>query len=1117
MKKLFIGCAIAALATPAVYAQETTSSIRGMVDAGGAPVASATVTIRHEPSGTSSTQVTGPDGGFAASGLRVGGPFTVTVTADGYPEAKVTELFLTAGQPLRVPVSLDAGQEIVVTGATSRAVELSTGPISSFDREKIEGVASVSRDIRDIARRDAFVTIDQSNSRALEIAGQNGRLNKFSVDGVRFSDNFGLNNGGLPTSRGPVPLDAIEQLSVKVAPYDVTEGDFQGGAINVVLRAGGNQFHGSGFYTYTDDSLTGDKQGKAATAANPQGRINLDFKSRNYGGFLSGPIVQDKLFFAVSYEYLKESRPADTGLEGFANVVPNITQAQVDQVSSIAQSLYGYDTLGLYDSVVETDEKYTARIDWNVTDDHRASFTYIHNEGIQGNPQGSNSAPASPALGLASNAYVLGEKVDSGVFQLNSDWSSNFSTEVRAFYRKTDRSQEAIGDKSIGQFTVCLDPSATVGQSGAAGSNSSPTVCSQGNAAAPGTGRIIFGPDPSRHSNVLSYKNYGGSFAANWTYGDHSLKATASYSRLEVFNIFLQNTLGTYYFDSLADFQNRRAGSLTLTGALSGNINDAAAIYGYQQYTFGLQDSWDVTDTLNLTFGARYDLYGGDDRPALNNNFVARYGFPNTETYSGKGVFQPRFGMTWEASDRLTIRGGVGLFAGGSPDVWLSNSFQNPGATANTITIQRTNLAGTVGGTGCNQTDASLCAAALDNVDGSNFDALANLLRGDPNSVALANVNLISPDFKIPSTWKASLSATYEADLGPLGDDWLFGGDLYYGWTNNAPNYTDLRSKVIGSLPDGRPRYGPVTAATNNSDYLLFNTSKGTSLVAVAKIDKVWDFGLTTGIAYTFQDIEDVNPTTSSTASSNYGNSAMADPNFSLLGTSFYQIRHSFKFTFDYEHEFFGDNKTRFSLFAERRSGRPYSLTMTDTTSGRSAVFGTVGANNRYLLYVPNVASINADPAVSYDSVATFTAFQNFVQSKGLKQGIVGKNTFRSPQYTKVDLHIDQEIPLPLLPDGKLVLFADLENVLNLIDSDWGAQRQVNFPQFAPIVNVACLSAAAASTTGVSGTGSTGVATNSGQQCAQYRYSNFQNPVFALQNQNRQSLWGLRIGAKVKF
>ncbi|MEJ0099622.1 MAG: hypothetical protein WDO12_07745 [Pseudomonadota bacterium] len=183
-----------------------------------------------------------------------------------------------------------------VTG--SKSLSLTAGPTTTYTREDIEGIPSVQRDIRDIVKQDPFASFNPS-IRGVNIAGQNNRTNRFAVDGMRYSDNFGLKQGGLPT-KGPVPLDAVEQLSVKIAPYDITEGDFQGGSINVVMRSGSNRYTGSVFYTYNSDALTGDKSRGIP--------VDLDFTSKNWGVFASGPILENKLFFALAYEDLKAGR-----------------------------------------------------------------------------------------------------------------------------------------------------------------------------------------------------------------------------------------------------------------------------------------------------------------------------------------------------------------------------------------------------------------------------------------------------------------------------------------------------------------------------------------------------------------------------------------------------------------------------------------------------------------------------------------------------------------------------------------------------------------------------------------------------------------------------------------
>jgi len=1110
MNKFRLLCAAAAIVAPAsAYAQETTSSIRGEVTSGGSPVANASVVVTHVPSGSRSTATTGADGGFSLAGLRVGGPYTVAVTAPGFQQAQITDISLQAGQPFRIPVELGGEETAIIVTGVRGARQTSNGPITGLNREDIEGVASINRDIRDLARRDPFATIDLANSRTIEVAGQNGRLNRFSVDGVQFSDDFGLNNGGLPTSRGPVPFDAIEQFAVRVAPFDVSEGDFQGGAINVVLRSGTNDFHGSAFYTYTDENLTGD--------ANRNGPIALDFRSEQYGGLIAGPIFRDRLFFMFAYERTNESDPFDDGVgPGFANQVPGITQAQIDQVSQIAQATYAIDTGGLIQNAVEQDEKYIVKLDWNVNDDHRASLTYIRNVGTQQFQQ--NTFTTAPfALGLQSNGYELAEEVNVGVFQLNSTWSDRLSTELRVSYRDYNRDQTPFGGRENAQFGVCLDPVA---------GGASLTSCTGS--------RIFFGPDISRQSNDLNTENFSVDFSGRYTVGDHTLKAIFGYTDISVFNLFLQNSLGNLYFDSLADFQARRASQLVLANAVpSLDPNDAGASFSTQAFTFGIQDDWDVTDSFQITAGVRFDLFDNSDPPPLNANFLARNGFPNTETFAGRSVISPRFGFNWQPMQRLIIRGGVGVFAGGTPDVFLSNSYSNTGQRTNSITIQRNTSAA-----GCNTTPAgftpaqalAFCNAALLNQNGRTYDpAITGFLATNTASLQVAPVNAIDPDLDIASQLRATLSANYEADLGPLGDGWLFGVDVLYGNVIDAYQWTDLRSVVIGTLPDGRPRYGPRGGvfSNTNQDLLMTNSSRGRSYIGVIRLAKRWDFGLSINASYTRSDVTDVNAITSATANSLYSNNAFLDPNFPAYGRSIYEISDQFKLRFDYNHAFFGDYRTRFSLFAEYRSGRPYSAVTFDPSGGRLAVTGTTGNAGRNLLYVPTAGG---DPRVSFDTAASEAAFNNVVANFGLDRyrgRIVPKNSNSSPDVFRVDLHLSQELPAPginrLFPRARFQIFADIENVLNMIDSDWGSLRQVGFPYTATIANIQCLTEARATGVAPAASAAAGQPANLGQvarsgttdACAQYRYSNIQSPNEALVG--RQSLYQIRVGVRFEF
>jgi hypothetical protein len=1100
MRKISLLCATAALAAPvAVYAQETTGDIRGTVSAAGAPVGGAEVVITHVPSGTVNRTTTDAQGNFSASGLRFGGPYTVVVTAAGQPAFTVGDINLTAGDVFRLPIDLSggteaaqAGAEIVVTGTRLAGSSSSLGPVTVLSRDDIEGVASINRDVRDLVRRSPFAQIDLTNARAFSIAGQNPRFNRFSVDGVQFSDDFGLNNGGLPTSRGPVPLDAICQFSVAVAPADITEGDFQGGAVNTQLCSGANDFRGGVFYTYNDDNLTGDE-------ADGQ-RLILDVKNQTYGAFLRGPIIRDNLFFALAWERTRETEPSDFGPAGlgFGNEVPGVTQANVDQISAIAQSVYSFDTGGIAASLPEKDDRVTAKLDWNISDAHRASLTYIYNNGTQAIEGGGSTSLTTPRLNLFSNSYTLKEVVNSGVFQLNSNWTEAFSTEARVSFRDYNRDQTPPFGREFGQLSVCLDPNTT------------------GDLLRCTTGRptIVFGPDISRQANELNTRNFNVQLQANLQAGDHNFKMLAERTDIDVYNLFLQRASGAFYFDSIADFQAGRANQLDLAQSTSGDINDAAAVFDYQNYTFGLQDSWDVTDTLNVIAGVRYELFDQDIKPQLNPFFLARYGFSNRETISGLGVLLPRFGLSWRPTERLRVIATAGRFAAGTPDVYISNSFSNTGINQNRVTFNRTTAApGCTGASGPNA--AAICAAALNDVRGAGPgipSIVEQFVQQSTGALALAGVNAIDPEFEIPVQWRFSGTLSYNANLGFLGDNWFFAVDGVYGFVDKGIDYIDLRSRPIGTAPDGRPRFGAFPGTSgNNSDLLLTNHDEGETLIAVARFDKEWENGFSLGAAYTFQDIEERNPLTSSVAFSNYNNQATLNPNGSTLGTANDQIRHGVKFNVGFRREFFPDAETRIDIFGEWREGRPFSYTFdTLASGGRDPVFGVFGNDDRHLLYVPTGPG---DARVSFANAAAEAAFNAAIDGTPLRRfrgGIAPKNIGRSPDFTKIDLRFSQTVPT--FGFGRVKLFADVENVLNLLDSDWGTLRQVRFPYTAAIADVQCLVAPVATGTAPA---AAQIATNSTQGCAQYRYSNVRSPNEDLFT--RVSLWQVRLGVRFEF
>jgi hypothetical protein len=1090
MRHLRLGVALAALAVPAfvlpaaVQAQETTSAIRGaVVNEQSKPIAGATVTVIHTPSGTRVVQTSGANGEFNATGLRLGGPYSITVEAPGYDAATDTLDALVAGTPQRVEVMLaSAGRTITVTAARQRsAITIGTGAATVLTARDIAGVANVNRDIRNLAARDPLVNIDPTNGGAISIAGQNNRFNRFTVDGVAFGDPFGLEAGGLVSTRGPVPLDAIGEFSVEVAPVDIRQGFFQGGAINTQLKSGSNRFTALAGAYYNSDKLRGD---------NARGVLRIgNFESQIYTAQVTGPIIKDRLFFAVTYERTRDTVPA-----ALAPSQLGITDGQISQIGQIAQSTYGFDTLGVANDIVEKDDKLIAKFDLNIADGHRAAFTYVYNEGlvIAGQTGVGALNATNPNFQLLSNNYNQGATNHFGIFELNDQWTDNFSTQLRVSYADYTRLQQPVGgNTSFGEFRTCLAPTTTTPN----------LTCPAG------TRQLTFGPDISRQANELESQSLNIEFNATLKMNNHTVKAVVERRTQDIRNLFAQRVSGAWYFDSVADLQARQANELDIAVPLRGGIDTVTAQFANNSWTFGLQDTIDLGDNFTLIAGFRYDLFDTPDEPFFNQAFLDRFNFPNNSSLNGIGLFQPRLGFNWKVSDRLQLRGSAGLFGGGSPNVWISNSYSNPGPTLGRIQVRRAdNGTFTISGlTGLSAAQVqTLGAATLNNVSGGTGvpQALIDAIR--TTGTANSPTNALDPNFNVPSQWRVSGSLDYNANLGPLGDEWRLGVDVIWSRAKDALDWTDLRSVASGILPDGRTRYQvlPGQGTTTNTDILLYNVDKGHSWNIVTRFNKRWDNGFRLQGSYTFQRARDFNPGTSSVAFSNYTNSAAGiDPNSSAYGISNYQRDNAFRLVAGYDTTLFGDNNTRFELFFNSQSGQRFSYTMADQASGnlRSNVFGVTGTNNRYLLYVPNVSSPTADPRVVYGAGFDFAGFQQLVQNSELNKyqgGIAPKNIGRTPRYNRIDLAIRQEVPFVF--GGKIELSADIENVLNLVNKDWGTIRQVAFPYYGTLVNVTCATAA----------------------CTQYQFANRTGTTVTAPTEGvnlNGSLWAVRFGARVKF
>lgn len=1079
---LFIGAAVAALMIPAAaYAQETTSVIRGNVTSGGAPVAGAQVVVTDVASGTKATTTTDASGNFNAPGLRAGGPYEVDVTS-GAGNTKVTDIYTVVGQPYELPIDVAAPAagstaDIVISATRVKgAGVIGSGPSTVLTAKDISKVASVNRDIRDLMRRDPFATLDtsQSTGRQVTFAGTNPRFNRFTVDGVPITDSFGLNPDALPSRRGPVPIDSIGEFQTKVAPYDIREGFFQGGVINAILKSGTNSFHGIGFYTINTDGLTGSRL--KPYVSNPTGVVfQPKFTSKDYGATLSGPIIKDRLFFMVSAERVRANNPF--------NITPSaLTPTQFDTIVGLAKTKYGVDAGGKLTNQGDKDDRIVGRIDANITDGQRLSITGIYTKD-QINTLGFNTAASQST---ESNDYVKPNRLWAAVATLNSTWSPVVSTETRVMYKDYKSGQNPILAKTA-LALVCSDAGApgaiTIGTA---------TQCSSN------VTQLGVGPLGSAQTNILRTKTFDAQEVVRITLGDHNFRLLYDYQHVNNYNLFIGQTAqpagissgayGAYYFDSIEAFREGIAQQFGYASATTGNLNDAAARFSYATHTFGIQDDWRVSSTLTATAGVRYDLFGGHDRPLVNAAFLAREGFANNAYIAGRGLFQPRVGFDWKATSRVNLHGGVGIFGGGTPDVYIGNSFSSSGVQPVLFTTTSN-------------------PAFLNNVSLTSLPAGATAAL---NGVQNAPVAALDPKFKVPSQWRGSLSAIYDANLGPLGDHWVLTANALISKTKQAILYRDGRARPITGdsalTPDGRQRYFDITplsqgGPSGNADTILGNTTKGHGYIGVVSLTKKWDMGFNLFGSFTYQDVWDQAAVTSSVASSNYGNTAYYDANGGAFGHSNDEVRYSFKYNLGYEHAFFGDYKTRFDLFGETRIGSPYSYTMQDalTVSGRSQTFGTSGNTSRFLFYVPTVN----DPKVVYDSPATQARIEQIINSTGLKNyrgTIAPRNAFNSKWFTKIDLHIEQEIPT-FVGKSRFSVFADIENLPNLINHKWGEQLRNFFPYTDVVAKVQCKA----------------VGTNA---CGQYQYSAPSTDSFLadqLITVNGSSLYSIRFGARLSF
>ncbi|PJJ99593.1 Oar protein [Lysobacteraceae bacterium NML03-0222] len=1026
--KLTLGL-IAALAAAPVFAQSTSAGVGGQVVGGnGQPVAGVEVTITHIESGSVSRAVTDGNGRYVARGLRVGGPYTISVSHNGQSDTE-ENVYLALDTTNNVNLDIAAAaagstlDTITVVGTAMANVFTpdSTGAATIIGRQEIEALPSVRRSLEDYVRLDPRIVQVDKERGGISASGQNNRYNNIRIDGVPTNDNFGLNDSGMPALNQPIVMDWIQEFNVSISNYDVTQGDFVGANVNAVTKSGTNDFHGAVYGTYRDSDMIGKK---VAGRERPS-----PFKREtNWGGYLGGPLVKDRLFFFAGYEkFRRDAEAVSTGVAGSgATNEFRLTQAELDAVTARAAALgASAGSIGSFapiNNIANTDSKVIVKLDWNINDDHRASLRYNKTDGsVLRQNNSSNTLQAS------SNRFQDNITFENWAAMLYSNWGDSFSSELNVSYSEYRSTPTSFS--STPQVTIRV-----------------PGISPSGN-----EGTIAFGQERSRQANRLSVDTWTAFAAANWYVGDHELKFGVDYESSDIYNLFLQDAVGSYEFtgnDALGNFLSGKGARYRYQRARTGNNHDAASRFKVGNLGLFVQDTWTVNERLTLIYGLRADQTRVSGTPAFNAGFLADFGIDNRNTPDGKWTVAPRVGFNYTFdTDGLTtqFRGGIGLFMGSAPGVWLSNSFSNAGVLVDSYDIR----------------NAGMGAGSLD----------PNNPYVPANATAAQYVNAMANDFRQPTVWKANFGIDQQLPWWGL----TGGVEFLAARTERGVNYVNYAlGDANGTLPDGRAHYWAdlngsrsrirancllvdPTQAFNSSRnpcrytnaIVLENTRRGSSQNVTFSLEKPWADGWFGKLAFTWGRSTEVSPGTSSVALSNWQNRSVLNQNEDMANRSNYEIDRRVTLALSKKFNFFGERApTRFSMFYEGRHGRPYSYVFKNDANGD-------GVRGNDLFFVPGSA---ADVSFTANSSAEDQAvFWNYLANDKYLKGMAGvlpRNYGRSPWRNVIDVRIQQDIPLGM-SGLKAEVFLDIENFGNLLNKKWGQVEEAGFPYTMGVVDYA--------------------------------------------------------------